>query len=422
MSTFAWGGRQWGAGDLAAFKKWLATHGANYATWARLHPGAAKTFSAGASAPSVSYADIARQRAEDAIAPGVSGLESERNRTRDYYTGLLEHQGELSQAAAQILAGIAPGVQSTYQGAADATAGYARGLGDIQNEIQAGERAGVAKTLDLAGASPEQQAQVNAKIGSDTAGDVVYGATGYIPAADLQSQGAAATSLAQMLPSKAVAQGEQSRGETMRAMLEEDMKLLAAINAEKAKIPGLSNDFLQQLLENSRSERALQVQEGYFNQSQRKTDADLTGVDPVTGLPTAEVQAGAAKAQDAATGARRSAVKEREDAFATARDDLFNDAAALVTTEKKSDPNRPWLPPVEQKVLPDYATAKKNLFNKYKSLLRYGNRSGQAALKRRLNQIIDEALAAAGITPPKRTSRPKGTRPVGPDKGKPRGG
>jgi hypothetical protein len=41
---FLWGGIVWGPYDKAAFSRWLAEHGANYATWASNHPTAAASF------------------------------------------------------------------------------------------------------------------------------------------------------------------------------------------------------------------------------------------------------------------------------------------------------------------------------------------------------------------------------------------
>jgi hypothetical protein len=40
-TTFSWGGQTWGHGEKAQFVNWLNAHGANYATWAAAHPGAA---------------------------------------------------------------------------------------------------------------------------------------------------------------------------------------------------------------------------------------------------------------------------------------------------------------------------------------------------------------------------------------------
>lgn len=418
MSTFAWGGRSWGANDIAAFKQWLAKHGASYATWARRHPGAAATFKSSPARTTLSYADVAAQRANEAIAPELTALEGEREQARDYYNRLLQQQAGVSEAAARLVGGIAPVVGQAYGDAGDAVASYGRGFGDIQNQIQGAEKSALAGVLEKSGASPEQVAQVNAKVGSEAAGDVVYGVGGYIPAVDLRSQGAAAQTFAAGLPADALAQGEQSRRESISQMLENDMKLLTQISAARAKIPGLQNEFLQQLLENRRADEALNIQKDYLGIAGRKTDAELTGIDPVTGLPTPDTLAEVADTAKEKATARSAAVKAREDEFVSARQSLFEDAKGLGEKTKVTDPTRPWAPATEQVVKPDYATAKKALFDQYKYLLRYANRSGQAALKRRLNKMIDEALSAAGIKPPPK----KSTVRRRPDLGKPKGG
>jgi hypothetical protein len=41
QTSFQWGGKTWRKGDLAAFRKWLTSHGTSYKTWASNHPKAA---------------------------------------------------------------------------------------------------------------------------------------------------------------------------------------------------------------------------------------------------------------------------------------------------------------------------------------------------------------------------------------------
>src|SRR6185295_7872730 len=150
----------------------------------------------------------------------------------------------------------------------------------------------------------------------------------------------------------------------------------------------------------------------------RSTTAKITGVDPVTGQPTYEatydknkIKADAAKARAAAktksTAAHTAAVKAREDAFATARHSMATEAKQYVGHPLTLKEQVQWSvknhKPVSQAPKTGggigYAAAKKRLFAEYSDLLRYASGAGRAALKKRLNQMIDEVLQGYGMHP-----------------------
>jgi hypothetical protein len=68
--TFSWGGKTWGAGELAAFTAYLSAHGTSYSTWAGNHPDAAAIFATAptpAAAPEPAGSPFAGQVARETI-------------------------------------------------------------------------------------------------------------------------------------------------------------------------------------------------------------------------------------------------------------------------------------------------------------------------------------------------------------------
>lgn len=150
-----------------------------------------------------------------------------------------------------------------------------------------------------------------------------------------------------------------------------------------------------------------------------KTNAELTGQLP-NGKPTYGAQQDAAKAAQQAKVNRQKANQEREAAFDSARQDLFKQAHSLAQPMSIDDKTA-WVVAHPGKTFADapnmkpvnYAQAKKAMFDQYKYLLRYATRAGRATLKKRLNQMIDEALAAAGIHPTQAPKKRTETLPLG---------
>src|SRR5690348_10107432 len=114
-----------------------------------------------------------------------------------------QQQMGFSKAAAALLQGVAPRVQDTYSNAANADAGYARGLGDVTQsgiDQQAASDNAFLTKMGTPGGGLVKPADV---------GGTAYGLEGYIPATTLQREGAAFGSAAQMLPGDVLAQGQQ---------------------------------------------------------------------------------------------------------------------------------------------------------------------------------------------------------------------
>lgn len=423
-STFFWGDRTWGAGDQAAFAKWLQRHGVTYTSWARNHPAAAAILGGGSSSAgggSAAAASTPFQTASDEaraeIQAQIDAVNQERQRAAESNQRTAQNMTGFYSALAGMLKGIGPATASTYANATSQEAAIGKGFSDAQAAIQSGEATDMTSFLTKIGAPQEQVKQVLDKVGGPGASDVVYGLGAAIPATALNREGAAFTAAADMLP----ATGAKMGMENLRGLESDFAKTNQGYDDRVSQIlgtlPKTTQDLLQQWLENNRAERALQVQEGYYGQSNLKTGAELTGKLP-NGQPTYAAQQDAAKKAADAKASRQKAIQDREAAFDAARQDIFKQAHGLVqpmtiddkvawvaahASEGKSFADAPNTKPV------DYAAAKKALFNQYKDLLRYATASGKAALKRRLNQMIDEALAAAGIHP---TTAPKKSKTV----------
>jgi cell wall-associated NlpC family hydrolase len=142
-----------------------------------------------------------------------------------------QQQMGFAKAAAALLTGIAPRVQDTYSNAANADAGYARGLG---NNVQAdiAQRASANNDFLTKMGTPAAGLEHPADVGG-----TAYGLEGYIPATTLQREGAAFGSAAQMLPGDTLRQGQQQASATLNdttniAKLQEELGKLAATQPE----------------------------------------------------------------------------------------------------------------------------------------------------------------------------------------------
>jgi cell wall-associated NlpC family hydrolase len=120
-----------------------------------------------------------------------------------------QQQMGFAKAAAALMQHAAPAVSQNYANAANADAGYARGLGNLaQAPINANDQANNAFL---------------AKMGTPAAalhpappvGNIAYGLQGYIPATTLQREGAAFGSAAQLFPGDLLKSGQQEAGATL---------------------------------------------------------------------------------------------------------------------------------------------------------------------------------------------------------------
>jgi hypothetical protein len=142
-----------------------------------------------------------------------------------------------SKAAAAIAQGIAPRVQDTYSNAANADAGYARGLGDnVQADIN--QRAAAANDFLTKMGTPTAGLEKPADVGG-----TAYGLEGYIPATTLQREGAAFGSAAEMLPGDILSQGQRSASAALN-----DNTNIAKLHSELARIAATQPALYQQLL------------------------------------------------------------------------------------------------------------------------------------------------------------------------------
>jgi len=114
-----------------------------------------------------------------------------------------------AKAAAAIMQQAAPRVSDNYTNAANADAGYARGLGDVaQQPLDQNAKANNDFLTQMG--TPSSALHPAAPVG-----DIAYGLQGYIPASTLQREGAAWGSAAQLLPGDLLKSGQQQAGATL---------------------------------------------------------------------------------------------------------------------------------------------------------------------------------------------------------------
>lgn len=275
-----------------------------------------------------------------------------------------------AQGAAQLVAPIAGQVAQTYQAAADSQANYAKGFSTGMQEIQNKAAAEANAELAKHGAPAGQMQQP-----TTAASDVLYGVGGYIPASTMSREAAAFSSAAAMLPATELGRGQQLLGSRLAASGETQREIDSRLSELKGRYPGLYAQALRQLerdqltaqqdyrqlqqqeRQNQQQDRNLRIQERYLLGSERKTGADVTGIDPVTGQPTFEATstaaqiaaqaaqaaqraAGAAKKETAKKGAaRKTAVANRGSALSKAREQAFDVAQGLAGKPPKRNPD-----------------------------------------------------------------------------------
>lgn len=205
-------------------------------------------------------------------------------------------------AAAQMQQGVAPAIEKTYGEAASREAVMAKGFADGQKIFES-QAASASNDLLAKNNSPQQ-------VKASGAGDILA-TLGHLGASGLNQQGAAFSAAAQFLPS-------QSRNLGIDAVKAAGNEGAAAIAGFEAKRPELVSAALQQILEGKRADRATSINEWYLKNALRKTGADITGIDPLTGEPTVDVTAANAAAAAKGKATRQKAVSKRNDATADA--------------------------------------------------------------------------------------------------------
>lgn len=376
--------------------------------------------------------------AQQAEAPNISAINAEQGRYDTNAATEMQNEQGFVAALAKMLGGEGPAVQSAYDNAAGATAGFAKGLSDAEAHIAQNENASLSDFLTKQGLTPEQIAAATSKIGGVPASDVTYGLGGYIPSAGLEREGAAFSAAADNQPATATGQGLETQASMAKTQADQDFQYAQQLAQERGKVPGEAQTLLNDMLTRLQQQESINIQKGYLGNSTRTATANIQGLDPVTGQPKAgyyvDPGTGAVikdgyivnpkgqivRAPTAGTNPTAKASKARETAFQQAQVKIFAQAKSLAKP-MTLDQQIAWvaahpgqkLADAPKTTAPDYATAAKSLFDEYKYLLRFATQSGQPALKRRLNAIISDALGSVGIKAPVKGKAPKtGTFPT----------
>ncbi len=195
-------------------------------------------------------------------------------------------QRDVNSALAELLRGIGPSTQATYQAAARDQSAFGKGFSDglrMAAERSAGDtNAFLAKQ----GAPAGQMVPTGEGSPAQAASDVLYGLGGYIPASTLGREGAAFTAAANQLPATAAGQGaRQAAGELEKGRLDvRDIGFeLAKLEAQR---PGMVQAALQQLQLAANQGRSLSQTDALFPLLLADRFEKYPGVNPVTGAKT----------------------------------------------------------------------------------------------------------------------------------------
>jgi hypothetical protein len=351
------------------------------------------------------------------LLPGRQEVARSRKRLQQQAADEARRAQGLSQALAELQRGVGPATNQAYQAAATTQGGLAQGFtGAMRSSAEADAKA-AGELLTRLGAPTAQINQVQ-NVGQGAA-DHAYALGGYIPGQSLAREGAAFSAAQNQLPATTLGRGQQQIGSIEKARRDRERELDDSLRELMDKVPGLRGQITQRLLQNEQAKAATQTQRDYlglagdkFALDQYETVAGVTGVDPVTGLPTAASQAAAAKGAGKQQAARSKSVKAREDAFTATRGESFGRARQLFKGEQVDNPAW-WKDPTKPRKIvkrPTYASAYQSLWDEFgPPLLRYASGSGRASLKKRINRIIELALRNAGFRPAPAKRGPKST-------------
>jgi hypothetical protein len=192
----------------------------------------------------------------------------------------------LSAALGEILKGIGPGVEQTYSDASARQSAFAKGFSDHMQE-QLGQNAkGTSSFLqNVVGAPASQIADVAGKVAPAAAGDTLYGLRGYIPASNLNEEGAAFAAAAKELPGIADAQGLQQIAKVQAAQRTTDQGFATQLADLMAKVPGLRTSLESQYRTADYHQAVMDALNNYRSGVNPSGVGTLPGyqVDPVTG-------------------------------------------------------------------------------------------------------------------------------------------
>lgn len=211
-----------------------------------------------------------------------------------------ERQAAQAQAAAEAYARLmkptAGLVQNTFERAAQSQAGLAKGYSQAVQEMLGGANDQSNQLLAAVGGT-----QADAMPAQPTA-DVLYGLGGSLPAQEMGNVGAAFAAAARFLPKAAqltgqgwAAQARQEAADKIAEIQGKRPELWAqALEAERTYRQGRlsdSREWFNTQQDNEINARAQALYEKQWALTQRGDVADITGVDPITGLPTADAVA-----------------------------------------------------------------------------------------------------------------------------------
>jgi cell wall-associated NlpC family hydrolase len=162
-----------------------------------------------------------------------------------------------AKAAAALMQQAAPAVQAGYTNAANADAGYAKGLGGVvQNNLDANQQAHNSYLAQFGTPTGAMQ-QTAAPVGA-----LSYGEHGYIPGTTLQREGAAWGAEAALAPGTVIGRGQQDA----MATLANDPNLVK-LQQQLAQLASTEPAVYQQLLDHFRSYMQGQQRIGLEQQS-----------------------------------------------------------------------------------------------------------------------------------------------------------
>jgi hypothetical protein len=374
----------------------------------------------------------AREQAERYIAAQVAAIEDQRRMYLEEIQKQSQLEADRGMALAQALQQMnIPGrISEVYGNASADIGGLAQAFsGTLRDTAQADT---AAQTRMLSGTGQEGAVRNQ----GENLGNVSYGLGGYIPARSMSESGAAFAAQAALEPSFAARIGQEKAAEVHASGLTEIDDYAKAIAEARAGAPELINELLgnqqdaalddrkfrlsqqKEAYSRLKSERDFLVKQAYLSlasgdrkrsneylglaqEKEKRMQTAAQGYD-MSGnlLPGFTVDANGnvikrttakspqAKAAEKAKSNRATARKDREGEFVSAQKELPDEIAKLTIKAKNS---------FEEDRKPSYQTAFRKLWEKYKYLLRHASTGGQAKLRKRLTDLIDDALLAEGI-------------------------
>lgn len=175
------------------------------------------------------------------------------------------------KALAQLLSTLGPETQGTYAAASGAQAAFGKGFSDGLANVQTQMQGQSNDALGVAGAPASQAADVTQSIGGTGATDALYASGGYIPATDLNREGAAFTAAANMLPASAAGEGAQSIQNLIAASNTADQGFNQQRSDLAAQVPGLALQYQSQLATQAAAKQDYAEKVREFNVTQRET-------------------------------------------------------------------------------------------------------------------------------------------------------